>query len=54
LDNTPVDWKLPSPYKFDTYYDIAKIIYTVGKSYPLFKFINKEGKLRYNDFKYKN
>jgi len=54
LPNTPVDWKLPSPYKFDTHFDIAKIIYTIGKSYPLFKFINKEAKLRYNDFKYKN
>jgi hypothetical protein len=56
LVNTPAEWLLPEPYKFDINLDTDNIIKTVGKSYPLFKFVNTivEPKIHFNEFKNKS
>lgn len=54
LPNTPLDWQLPEPYKFDIKYDIKNLIYKVGESSPLFKFVNTEAQLSYKDYWYNN
>jgi len=52
LPDTPFDWNLPEKYHFSILRDVEKLMYIIGGSYCLFKFINKHEKLSW--FVYKN
>jgi len=53
LDNTPKDWVLPKPYIFNLWTDNEDLIYKIGGSYTLFKYINRFKKLSWFIFKHR-